>query len=80
MEGVGADIAGVLEEFQELRGTGVQHAAGLGVKLLPHAAQLYYRKAGVLCEPADVGFQSAGSADAVAENVALSCVPAKEGA
>ena len=74
VEGIRTDIAGVLEQAQELRGARVQHAGGLGVDLLPDAAQLDHRQARLLRQTLDIGRQGAGLADAVAEDIATGAV------
>ena len=71
VEGIGADVAGVLEQGQELRRARVQDAPGLGVDLPADAAQLDHRQARPLRQLADVGLQGAGLADAVAEYIPL---------
>ena len=69
VEGVGDYISGVPEQVQELRRTGVQNLPGLGVDLLPDAAQLHHRQARLPAEPVDIGRQRPGAADAVAEDI-----------
>ena len=71
VEGVGAHIGGVPEQAQELRRPRAEDAAGLGMDLLPRAAQLHHRQARLLRQAADIGCQRPGAADAVAEDVAL---------
>ena len=74
VEGIRTDIAGVLEQAQEFRGARVQHAGGLGVDLLPDAAQLDHRQARLLRQTLDIGRQGARLTDAVAENIAAGAV------
>ena len=69
VEGIGDHIIRVPEQVQELRRTGVQDLPGLGVDLLPDAAQLHHRQSRLPAEPVDVGRQRPGTADAVAENI-----------
>ena len=69
MEGVGAHGGSVGEQAQKFRRARVQDAPGLGVDLLPDAAQLHHRQSRLRRQSPDVGLQSAGAADAVTQQV-----------
>ena len=70
MEGIGDNMSGILEQAQKFRRTGIHDLLRLGMDLLADAAKLHHRQSRLLMESFQIGRQRAGTADAVAEDVA----------
>ena len=70
MEGIGDNIGGILEQAQKFRRTGIHDLLRLGIDLLADTTKLHHRQSRLLMEPFQIGRQRAGTADAVAEDVA----------